>query len=71
MQELGKFNLEINVIPNRLEEYMSFTINNKLNYIDSFQFISSSLESFVKSLDKDGFKYLSQKFDNKVLYLVK
>ena len=50
---------------------MSFTINNKLNYIDSFQFISSSLESFVKSLGKDGFKYLSQKFDNNVLYLVK
>ena len=71
MQELGKFNLEINVIPNRLEEYMSFTINNKLNYIDSFQFISSSLEIFVKSLGKDGFKYLSQKFDNNVLYLVK
>ena len=27
MQELGKFNLKINVIPNGLESYMSFNIN--------------------------------------------
>ena len=27
MQELGKFNLKINVIPNGLEKYMSFTFN--------------------------------------------
>ena len=36
MQELGKFNLRINVIPNGLEKYMSFTIHNKLNFINSF-----------------------------------
>ena len=29
MQELRKFNLKISVIPNGLEKYMSFTINNK------------------------------------------
>ena len=29
MQELGKFDLKINVIPNGLEKYMSFSINNK------------------------------------------
>ena len=29
MQELGKVNLKISVIPNGLEKYMSFTINNK------------------------------------------
>ena len=42
MEELGKFNLKINVIPNGLEKYMNFTINNKLSFIDSFQFLSSS-----------------------------
>ena len=41
MQELGKFSLKINVIPNGLEKYMSFGINNKLYSIDSFQFLSS------------------------------
>ena len=43
MQEIGKFNLKINIIPNGLEKYMSFTVNNKLNFIESFQFLSSSL----------------------------
>ena len=52
-QELGKFNLEISVIPNGLEKYMSFTINNKLNFIGSFQFLSSSWDNLVKNLDKD------------------
>ena len=68
MQELGKFNLKTNVTPNGLEKYMSFTINNKLSFIESFQFLSSSLDSLVKNLKKDDFKYLSQELDNKVLY---
>ena len=42
MQERGKFDLKINVIPNGLEEYMTFSINKKLSFIDSFQFLSSS-----------------------------
>ena len=42
MQELCKFNLKINVIPNELENYITInTINNKLSFIDSFQFLSS------------------------------
>ena len=30
IQELDKFNVKLNAIPNGLEKYMSFTINNKL-----------------------------------------
>ena len=41
MQELVKFNFKINVIPNRLEKHMSFSINKKLTFVDSFQFLSS------------------------------
>ena len=37
MQERGKFNFKTNVIPNGLEKYMSFSINNKLSFNDSFQ----------------------------------
>ena len=59
----------MNVTPNGLEKYMSFTINNKL--IGSFQFLSSSLDSLVKNLNKDFFKYLSEESDNHVLRLVK
>ena len=71
MRELGKFNVKVNVIPNTLETYMSFTINNKLSFIDIIQFLSSSFNSLVKNLNKDNFKYLSQEFDNNVLDLVK
>ena len=69
MQELGKFNLKI--IPNGLEKYMSFSISNKLSFIDRFHFLSSSLGNLVYNLNKDHFKYLSQEFDNNVLDLVK
>ena len=31
MQELGKFSLKINVAPNGIEKYISFSINNKLS----------------------------------------
>ena len=71
MQELGKFNLKINFIPNKLENCMSYSINNKLGFIDSFQFLSSSLDSLVKNLNKNDFKYLSEKIDNNVLDPVK
>ena len=49
----------------------SFTINNKLSFIGSFQFVSSPLNSLVKNLSKGDFKYLSQEFDDNVLDLVK
>ena len=71
MQELAKFNLKINAIPNGLKKYMSFTINNKLSFIDNFKFLSSSLDSLVRNLSKDDFKYLSQEFDNNELDAVK
>ena len=52
MQELGKFNLKISVLPSGLEKYISFSIN-KLSFMDSFQFLSSPLDSLVKKLNKD------------------
>ena len=41
-----------------------------LSFTDSFQFLSSSLDSLVKSLSRDNSKYLCQEFDNNVLDLV-
>ena len=71
MEELGKFNLKINVISNGFKIHVSFSINNKLRFIDSFQFRSSSLDNLVKILNKDDFMCLGQKFDNSVIDLVK
>ena len=67
MQELGKFSVKINVIPNGLEKYMSFSINNKLSFINSVQFRGSSLDSLCRNED---FKYVSQEFNNDVLKLI-
>ena len=50
---------------------MSFTINNKLIFIDSFQLLSSSLDSLVKDLKNNDFKYLIQEFHKNKLDLVK
>ena len=57
MQELSQCNFKINIIPNGLEKYMSFNINNKLVFIDSVPFLCSLLDSLVKNVDKDDFKY--------------
>ena len=46
-------------------------INVKLNHKIPDQFLSFSLESLVKNLVKDDFKYLSQEFENNALDLVK
>ena len=66
MPELGKLNFKINIIPNGLEKYIGFHINNKLIFNASFQFLSSSFESLVRNLSKDDFKNLSPEFDNNV-----
>ena len=46
-------------------------MNNKLIFIDSIQFLSSSLDSLVKNFGKNFFKYLNQEFDGNILDLVK
>ena len=50
---------------------MSFTINNGLSFIDRFQFLSFSLDSLVKNLNNEDFKYLNQEFDKNKLHIVK
>ena len=46
---MSKFDVKVSVIPNGLEKYMAFTINRNLIFIDSMQFINSSLDSLVKN----------------------
>ena len=71
MQEIDKFDAEISVIPNGLEKYMAFIINKNLVFIDSMQFMNSSLDGLVKNLTDNDFKYLSQEFGDDLLKLVK
>ena len=64
-KELSKFNCNVSVIPNRLEKYMSFTLNKNIIVIDSMLFMNSSLDKLVKNLN--DFKYLSSFFKGKEL----
>ena len=64
MLKIGKFDVKIRVIRNGLETYMAFTINKNLVFIDSIQFMNSSLNVLIKNLSDNDFKYLSQEFSD-------
>ena len=68
---MSKFDVKVIVIPNGLEIYLAFTINNNLVFIDSMQFRNTSLDTLVKNLSDNEFKYLSEEFSSDLLKLVK
>ena len=69
--ELNKFDVKINVIPNGLEKYMAFFLNKDLVFIDSIQFMNSSLDKVVKNLSDEDFKYLVEEFGSENLEILK
>ena len=78
MQQIGKIAnkykyknqpLTINAIPNNMEKYMAFMLGNHLTFIDSFQFMSSSLDKLVSNVPKDDLIYTSKVFKGKRLDL--
>ena len=71
IKEISKFDVKLSIIPNGLEKYMAFTINTNLVFIDSMQFMNSSLDSLVKNLSDNDFKYFSEQFTGEFLKLVK
>ena len=87
MQEIEKFDKKINIIPNNMEKYMSFSVQSEYNYvdnekiitennfnltfIDSLQFLASSLGELISNLKSGGmdkFKYLSEEFEKETKY---
>ena len=69
--ELNKFDVKINVIPNGLEKYMAFFLGKNLVFIDSMQFMNSSLDKLVKNLSDEDFKYLVEEFGSENLEILK
>ena len=65
-----KCQMNINAIPNNMEKYMAFMLGNHLTFIDSFQFMSSSLDKLVSNLPRESLKYTSQKFKGEKLDLM-
>ena len=66
MQEIGeigmRFDLNINCIPNNMEKYMALMLGKHLVFLDSFQFMSSSLDRLTANLPENKFKYTSRVF---------
>ena len=50
---------EVRVIPQNMEKYISITVD-RPKFIDSLQFTSQSLDSLVKTLEVDEFKYVRE-----------
>ena len=46
---LDKFDVKTDIIPNGLEKYKAFFFNKSLLFIDSMQFMNSSLDKRVKT----------------------
>ena len=49
MPEIGKFDIEISVLPNILEKKHGFIINKNLAFTESMQFMNSSLDNLLKT----------------------
>ena len=62
--------MNINVIPCNMEKYMAIMLGNNLTFIDSFQFMSSSLDKLVSNLPKESLKYTSKRFQGMKLNLM-
>ena len=62
--------MNINAIPNNMEKYMAFMLGNHLKFIDSFQFMSSSLDKLVSNLPAEALKYTNKRFRKEKLNLM-
>ena len=60
---LGRHPGRINVIANNMTKYVSFSLG-RLRFIDSLQFMSTSLEKLVANLPSDGFVNLEAHTDH-------
>ena len=68
---LHKFDVKISVIPNGLEKYMTFFGGKNLVFIDSMQFMNSSLDKLVTNLSDENFKYLVKELGCENLEILK
>ena len=59
----GKKKIDINIIANNFEKYMSSRLGRDLQFIDSFQFMSQSLDKLSSNLQEDRFIYTGGEID--------
>ena len=59
--DLKKDKVKFKIIPETKEEYIAVK-NGCIRFIDSYRFLSESLDKLVKNLDEDDFKILKKDF---------
>ena len=68
--DLKKDKVKVKILPKTNEEYITVKYG-CIRFIDSYRFLSESLDKLVKNLDEDDFKILKKKFPDKWQYLNK
>ena len=85
MQQIGKIakkysyknkrgeecHLDINCIPNNMEKYMAFMLGKQLVFLDSMQFMGSSLSNLTNNLPESSFNFIKQEFPNELFNLMR
>ena len=64
----GEENIKIKVIAQNAEKYMAFYIGKHISFIDSFQFMSSSLDKLASNLEDEDFIYTKKYFTDPVQF---
>ena len=64
----GEEGISIKVIAQNAEKYMAFYIGNHLSFIDSFAFMSSSLDKLASNLSEEDFIYTKKYFTDPVQF---
>ena len=62
MQQIDKITGRLSCIPNNTVKYISFSVG-QLKFLDSFQFMVSSLAKLVDATDKNDFKLTQNSFN--------
>ena len=62
LKELNNFDVDIDVIPNGMDKYMTIIINRHITFIDSLQFYNGSLDTLTSNLNNEDFKHLTSEF---------
>ena len=70
-KELNNFDVTIDVIPKAIEKYMTIIVNKNITFIDSLQFIKTSLDTLASDLEDNDFKYLMSEFPSDKLEILK
>ena len=68
--DLKKDKVKFKILPKTNEEYIAVKYG-CIRFIDSYRFLSESLDKLVKNLDEDDFKILKEEFPDKWQYLNK